>query len=147
MRFESIWKRNERMKMRMRTWIVVMTGVASVASSFQSDNSSLTRSFNMTLALTNTPITVTANFSNAALVTLRGFSYSEQLPASILVQPVSVKLNGLTVTNYIFETGVNGDVYPERIPYRWVLEEPTSFTEANPIPALTGVQIVYAVSS
>jgi hypothetical protein len=135
------------MKIPMRRWMIALTGLASVASGFQSDNSTLTRGFNQTVALTNTPITVTANFSNAELVTLRGFSFSEQLPANLLVQPVSVKLNGRIVTNYIFETGINGDVYPECIPYRWVLEEPTDFAEANPIPASTAVQIVYSVSS
>jgi uncharacterized repeat protein (TIGR01451 family) len=119
----------------------------SVAFGFQSNNSSLTRSFNKTVALVNTQIVVTVNFTNGGTVASRGFYYADQVPSGLAVSTLSLTLNGRTVTNYLFESGQDGDVYPGCTPYRWVLEQPTNFTEANPIPAQAPVQIVYAITS
>jgi len=90
---------------------------------------------------------VTATFTNGGSNALRGLFYSEQVPSGITLDPVSVILNGQTITNYTFESGQLGDVYAGRTPQRWRLETPTNFTEANPIPPQATVQIAYTISS
>jgi uncharacterized repeat protein (TIGR01451 family) len=117
------------------------------AFGFQSDNSSLTRSFNKTVALTNSQIVVTVNFTNGGTAASRGFYYADQVPSGLAVSTLSLMLNGKAVTNYLFESGQDGDVYAGCTPYRWVLEQPTNFTEANPIPPQAPVQIIYAITS
>ena len=118
-----------------------------VAFGFQSDNSSLTRSFNKTVALTNSQIVITVNFTNGGTAASRGFYYADQVPSGLAVSTLSLILNGKAVTNYLFESGQDGDVYPGCTPYRWVLEQPTNFTQANPIPSQAPVQIIYAITS
>ena len=117
------------------------------AFGFQNDNSSLTRSFNKTVALTNSQIVVTVNFTNGGTAASRGFYYADQVPSGLAVSTLSLMLNGKAVTNYLFESGQDGDVYTGCTPYRWVLEQPTNFTAANPIPPQAPVQIVYAITS
>ena len=56
-------------------------------------------------------------------------------------------LNGQSVTNYTFESGLDSDVYPGCTPYRWVLELPAGFTENNPVPANATVRIQYSITS
>ena len=127
---------------------VVLSGfLARTGLAFSSDNCSLTRSFAQAFTLTNLPIVVTATFTNGGTNTLRGFFYSEQVPPGISLQTVSVILGGETVTNFTFESGLLGDVYAGFIPQRWVLESPTNFAEANPIPPGATLQIIYAISS
>lgn len=117
------------------------------AFGFQSDNSSLTRSFNRTVALTNSQIVVTMNFTNGGTTASRGFYYSDQVPSGLAVSTVSLTLDGITVTNYLFESGQDGDVFAGCTPYRWVLEQPTNFTEANPIPPQATLQVIYVITS
>ncbi|MGO9585226.1 MAG: hypothetical protein ACLP2Y_03315 [Limisphaerales bacterium] len=117
------------------------------AFGFQSDNSSLTRSFNKTVALANSQIVVTVNFTNGGTAASRGFYYADQVPSGLAVSTLNLMVNGNVVTNYLFESGQDGDVYPGCTPYRWVLEQPTNFTQANPIPLQAPVQIVYAITS
>jgi uncharacterized repeat protein (TIGR01451 family) len=114
---------------------------------FQSDTSSLARTFNKTLALTNSQITVTVLFTNGGTVAARGFYYADQVPSGLAVSTSSLWLNGKAVTNFLFESGQDGDVYDGCTPYRWVFERPEAFTETNPIPAQAPAQIVYTVTS
>jgi len=118
-----------------------------VAFGFQSDNSSLTRSFNKTVTLASSQIVVTVNFTNGGTAASRGFYYADQVPSGLTVSTLSLLLNGKAVTNYLFESGQDGDVYPGCTPYRWLLEQPTNFTQANPIPPQAPGQIIYAITS
>lgn len=114
---------------------------------FSSDGSLLSRSFDRTSVLTNSAIVVTADFTNAGNVSLRGFYYADQVPSGLSVATLGVLLNGRTNTDYTVEVGQDGDVYAGCTPYRWVLEQPTDFVPANPIPPGAGLQIVYSISS
>jgi hypothetical protein len=118
-----------------------------VALAFQSNSSFLARSFNRTAAYTNSQIIVTVNYTNGRAGTARGFFYSDQIPSSLVVTTLSVTVSGRTVTNYLFEAGQDGDVFAGCTPYRWVLEQPTNFTEANPISPRAPVHIVYAITA
>jgi hypothetical protein len=117
------------------------------AFGFSSDGSALTRSFDRIVSPTNQPITVTATFTNGGTSALRGFFYTEQVPSGLAVTPLGVTLNGRAVTNYTFESGWDGDVYPGCTPCRWRLESPTRFAEANPISPQGVVQIVYTIAA
>jgi hypothetical protein len=117
------------------------------AFGFQSDKSLLARSFNKTVALTNSQIVVTVNFTNGGTAASRGFYYADQVPSGLTVSTLSLMLNGNAVTNYLFESGQDGDVYAGCTPYRWVLEQPTNFAEANPVRPQYPVQVVYAITS
>ncbi len=119
----------------------------SGALGFSSDGSSLTRTLDRTLAVTNTPILVTVNFTNGQSDAIRGFYYAEQIPYGISVTTVGVVLSGQAVTNYTSESGQDGDVFAGCTPYRWRLESPTNFAEVNPIPPQGTVQITFALSS
>ena len=114
---------------------------------FSSDNSSLTRVFDQTVVITNSPILVTATFSNGASNALRGCFYSDQLPSGLAVSNLSVTLNGQNLTNFTVEAGRNGDVYAGLTPRRWRLETPTNFTEARPLAAGAAFEIKYTITS
>lgn len=105
------------------------------------------RSFDRNVSLAGTPVMVTADFINPEPATLRGFYYADQVPSGLSVTPISVTINGQSVTNYLFESGQDGDVYPGCTPRRWIFEQPDSFQETNPIPALATVRIVYELST
>lgn len=109
--------------------------------------SALIRSLDRTVALTNSHAIVSVSFTNHESVAVRGFYYSDQLPTDLAVTPVSVQLNGQPLTNYTFETGLDGDVLADSTPYRWILERPGALTETTPVPPQATVQIVYAVSA
>jgi hypothetical protein len=51
------------------------------------------------------------------------------------------------VTNYLFESGQDGDVWAGCTPYRWVLETPAAFAQTNPVPPQSTVQIAYTINS
>ena len=121
--------------------------LARSAHGFSSDGSSLSRNFDRTVASTNTPIVVTVTFTNAGTNDLRGWVYSEEIPSGMSLTPLGVTLNGKAVSNFAFESGQEGEVYPLTIPCRWTLELPTQFAESNPIPAAAIVQIKYALTS
>jgi hypothetical protein len=105
------------------------------------------RSFDRKVTLTSEPIVVTADFINPETATLRGFYYADQVPSGLGVTPISVTINGQRVTNYLFESGQDGDIYPGCTPRRWIFEQPDSFLETNPVPALATVRIVYSLST
>jgi hypothetical protein len=117
------------------------------AFGYTSDGSAPVRSFNRSVASTNSTVVVTVSFTNSQSTPLRGFFYAEQMPSALAVIPVSVSLNGQAITDYTFESGLDGDVYVGCTPYRWVLEQPTNFFQANPIPPMGWVQITYSVAS
>lgn len=114
---------------------------------FSSDGSVLTKSYDRTLALTNSPIVVTVAFTNAGTNPLRGFFYSEEIRSGLIPETLSVRVNGQGVTNATLEAGQDGDVYAGFTPWRWRLETPTNFTEAHPLSEQARVEIVYTLAS
>lgn len=120
---------------------------ASVAFGFSTDGSTLIRSFDKSLSPTNQPITVTVTFTNGGSNDLRGFFYTDQVPSSLSVTTLGVTLNGAAITNFMFESGRDGDVHAGCTPCRWVLESPTNFAEAHPIPPQGSLQITYALTA
>ena len=145
------WKAHEfRNRMKSKAFIraVCLAGFLVAASrGFSSGSSSLQRTFASSVTLTNWPVVVTATFTNGEGTVLDGLFYSDQVPSALLVTTLSLTLNGIAVTNYTFESGQDGDVYPGYTPCRWILESPTNFPETNPVPSQATVQIVYAVNS
>jgi hypothetical protein len=120
--------------------------VPSTLFGFSVDGSSLTRAFDRKVVLTNGSIQVTATFLNATTNVFNGFYYTEQVPTALSVSTLSVLLNGRSITNFTLESGLDGDVYAGCTPWRWVLETPTNFAQANPAPPQATVQIVYSLS-
>lgn len=137
-----------------RKLLLLSLGVLGAAGPFRaallaysSDGATLTRTISQNLALTNSPVVVTVTFSNAGVTELRGFCYADQTPSGLTVETYSLAINGLSLTNFAFETGADGDVYAGCTPHRWMLELPPSFAPANRIPARGTVQLVYALNS
>jgi hypothetical protein len=87
------------------------------------------------------------SFTNSESANLRGFYYAEQVPQALVVNTVSVKINGSPVSNYLFESGTVGDVYPGNVVYRWIFETPTAFSENHPLASGSTAEIVYTLSS
>lgn len=114
---------------------------------FSTHDVSRHRAFDQTIALTSSHVTVTCTFTNREPGDLRGLFWTEYVPSSLAVSNVSVRLNGDAISNYLFETGNDGDVYTNCMPYRWILEQPTGFTESNAVASNAWVEIVYKVSS
>jgi uncharacterized repeat protein (TIGR01451 family) len=112
-------------------------------------DATISRTLEKTLADVDEPITVTVTFTNSHTSSaLRGFYYSEQIPQGVTVSTVSVKLDGIDVSNYTYEVGLSDAVYPSYTPHRWILETPPDFTEDNPVPfGDSTLEIVYTVSS
>ncbi len=136
------------MKTRTAIFIWLITALSSgAASAFSTDASVLSRSFNQTTARTNSAIVVTATYTNGGTAAVRGFWYSEQIPTALTLTPLSVTVNGQNVTNYVFETGQDGDVYPGCTPRRWILETPLAFAQNHPLATNAGVQVTYSLTS
>ncbi len=118
------------------------------ALGFSSDSASyLALRLDSKVSLTNSPIRVTATFTNGGSGALRGFFFTEQVPTGLTVATLGVTLNGRAVTNYTLEAGYDGDVLPGYTPWRWRFESPTNFSELNPVPSAVAAQIVFAISS
>ena len=130
-----------------RTVLALAVLAARTAFGFSDDGLSVNRSFNRTYTLTNSSIVVTCTLTNSTTNTLRGFLYAEQLPTSLTVASLGVTLNGRSLTNYVLETGQDGDIYAGCTPWRWVLETPTNYVPANPVPPQAVVQISYSLVS
>jgi uncharacterized repeat protein (TIGR01451 family) len=105
----------------------------------------ISRSFDKVQSVTGRSITATVTFINNEAGDLRGFYYVDHVPEGLTVNPVSVKINGANVSDYVFEFGWAGDVYDGCIPYRWILETPSTFDENNPIGSAATLEIVYAL--
>jgi uncharacterized repeat protein (TIGR01451 family) len=118
------------------------------ALGFSTDaGSSVAISLDSKVCLTNSPIQATITFTNGSGNALRGFFFTEQIPAGLAVTTVAVTLNGRAVTNFSVESGSVGDILPGYTPWRWKLETPTNFVEANPLPTGIAAQIVHTISS
>lgn len=113
---------------------------------FSSGGLTLIRNLNQRAVLTNASIRVTAAFSNAGTNTLDGFFFCDEAPTAMTVTPLGVTLNGRTLTNFTFEAGQDGDVLAGYTPWRWVLETPTNFAQANPAPPQAAIQVTYLLS-
>ncbi len=109
----------------------------------------ISRTYDRVEAGINEPVTVTVSFTNShTSIDMKGFYFSEQIPAGLTVNTVSVKIDGADVSIYIYEVGLPGDVYTSFTPHRWILETPPGFTENNPIPFGDSIlEIVYTVTS
>jgi hypothetical protein len=108
---------------------------------------SLTRAFDKALTLTNAPIVVTATLTSPGPDTIRGFYYYDQVPTGLVVSNLSATLSGRTLTNAsLLECGLDGDILTGCTPWRWRLETPTNFAEANPMPPQGIVRIVYSIT-
>ncbi len=89
------------------------------------------------------PLTVIISVTNNEGDNLRGVYLSEQIHVDFSVQTLSVKINGTDITNYVMLTGVENDVYPDHIPYYWILENPPDFPENNPLTSSSILEISY----
>jgi len=111
-------------------------------------DSTLARSFDAGIVVpAGSPVLVTVRFTNGEATVLRGFFCTEQLPSTLAITPLTVSVSGQAVTNYLLEAGQDGDVSSGCTPYRWVLEQPTNFAAANPLPPGGNLQIQYQISS
>jgi hypothetical protein len=90
-------------------------------------------------------ITGTLTVSNSAASALNGLFVSEYMPASISVRTVSVKVNGATVTNYVYSASSAGQIYPTLVTHTWVLEAPAEYGAKNPVNAGNTLEIIYVV--
>ena len=126
---------------------LVISFVCWAAPGLRADTFPVARQATTLMALTNTPILVSVTFTNSSTNTLRGFIYGEQVPSALTVSPAGVTINGQTVTNYVLETGQDGDVYPGCTPWRWRFEPPTNFAETNLLLPQASVQIGYSLSA
>lgn len=115
---------------------------------FSTHDTTISRTF---IPYPNTPnsIKVTITFTNKEAHALHGFYYTENIPAGVTVNTLFVKLNGDTIdnTHYTFETGALNDIYPNYIPYRWILELPPAFEEGNPLSQNGRLEISYIIQS
>lgn len=127
---------------RIRIWALAVLALC-VGPFSRSAELEILRAFERLVTLTNRPIRVTVTLSNATDQTLRGVWFGDQVPAELAVTPVSVSIAGSPVTNHLYETGQQGDVYPGCVPHRWVLERPRAFAENHPLPPGASVQIRY----
>jgi uncharacterized repeat protein (TIGR01451 family) len=126
--------------------VVLLAGFGS-ATAVYADTYPLARQFDRSIAVTNAPIIATVTFTNGGTNTLRGFFYGDQAPSNLTVNPISVKIDGRTITNFVFEAGYPDDVYPGFTPMRWRLETPTNFASTNMLLTNSGVQITYSLTS
>jgi uncharacterized repeat protein (TIGR01451 family) len=137
------------MRLLRTTFAVVLFLMVSTIPvlGFSTNGALLSRTFDKSYADINGVISATVTFTNGGPSDLRGFYYGEQIPSGLTVNTTSVKVNGVNVSDYVFEAGSLGDVYAGNIPYWWAVETPTAFGEDNPIPSSATVQIVYTMSS
>ncbi|MFO1477587.1 MAG: hypothetical protein U1F98_13165 [Verrucomicrobiota bacterium] len=126
---------------------LLAAGLVCRAPAYQSDASSISRTLDRTVALTNTPVLATVWFTNGGAAALRGWCFSEQLPSALSASLVSVTVGGTTVTNAQTETGWDGDVLAGCTPWRCMLELPADFNPANPVAAQAVVKVVYSITS
>ncbi|UCG69901.1 MAG: tandem-95 repeat protein, partial [Thermoplasmata archaeon] len=94
-------------------------------------------------------IMVTISFKNKEPIDIRGFYYVDNIPQGLIVNTVSILVDGNDVTNYTEKIGKAGDIYNDTntIPYRWILETPDTFNEDNPIGPGSTLEIIYSISS
>lgn len=115
--------------------------------SFSTHNTTISRTTDRTTAFIGDSILVTVIFNNFETQALHGYYYVEYLPQGLTAQIRSIEINGLPVSNYMLETGADGEVHPACSALRFILETPVAFNENNPIPASGQLKIVYAIST
>jgi hypothetical protein len=130
-----------------RAWLCGFIVATTTAYGFSDPSYSVRRTFSQRGAVTNSPILVTTAFINRGRDTLHGFCYAEQVPSALHVTPVSVTIDGREITNFIFECGADGDVYPGCTPWRWWLQSPTNFAEGHPVLPQTHLEIRYSITA
>ena len=96
---------------------VILFFVIEHVSAYSTNSTTIFRSFGKDVVTLGESINVTVNFTNTESNSLRGFYYVEQIPQGLVVNPVSVKIDGNAIPNYIFESGSVGEVYAEDITY------------------------------
>lgn len=133
--------------MRLLLPLVFAVAYAGYCLGFSSETSiSADRSF----ATLNVPLgqstDVTFQLDNDGENAIRGFYYTDNIPAELIVNTLSVQVDGETLTpsEYTYETGGVGSVYSGCRPYRWIIETPPGFAEDNPVSQ--SVVIRYSVS-
>ena len=119
----------------------------SHALGFSTHNTTISRTFDTVETGVDGSITVTVDLTNSEANDLKGFYYAEHVSQGLTISTISVKIDGNDISDYLFESGSVGDVYPGCIVCRWILETPTTFDENNTISSGSTVQIVYSVSS
>lgn len=117
------------------------------SAAFTTQNTTLVRSFDKLEDVAGGSIRVTVSFSNLETASLRGFYYSDHIPAGLTLTTESVSVNGSPVRDYTYESGIEGDVWIGSVSHRWILETPSGFLKNNPAPPGGSVQIVYVLTS
>lgn len=117
------------------------------AIGFSTHNTTIARSFDKEEAVAGESIMVTVSFTNLEVNELRGFYYTEYIPDGLSVSTENVKIDASDVTNYVFEIGQVGNVYAGYVPFRWILETPSDFSENNTINQSATLKIVYRITS
>lgn len=117
------------------------------ASGFSTDQTAVTRRFDLTSVTTNELISVTTRLTNPPAASLRGFYFVDHIPAGLIVATLGVTLNGESISDYTVESGGVGEVYPGCISYRWILETPTAFAASNAVAPSGVAQITYSLAS
>ncbi len=119
-----------------------------LAFGYSAHETEVSRTFSNIDALPGSTVIVTVKFSNFEEIDMKGFFYSEHIPENLQVAPISVSINGksLSEDSYFFEPGSNGDIYEGYIPYRWILEKPPFFDTDIPVPGNDYIKIIYSVS-
>ena len=127
------------------SFLLLIPVFSGTALAYTTSNTFISRSFDKSSATVGDDIVITVTFQNAEASTLRGFFYVEYIPEGLNITTQSVTIGGSAVSNYTFESGTSGAVYPGEIEYKWILETPTGFLQGNPISYLSTVQIVYSI--
>jgi len=115
------------------------------APGFSTHDATLARSLSNGAVPVGASVTVSVRFRHTEPDVLRGFYYSDQIPSALIVDPVGVKVDGVSV-DCTLEVGGSDDVYSGATSYRWILEAP-GFVQDNRINSNSVVEIVYQVTS
>lgn len=132
-------------------WLAVLVaGLCALAAqvlAFSSGSAAFSRNLEATSTTVETATTVTLSVENLDGADWRGFYLADHIPASLTVQTVSVKMNGVATTDFSVETTAVGDVFSGSRTYRWILETPALFSENQPVGTGETVEVVYTVVS
>ena len=125
--------------------LLLAAGPASAYSTLS--DVTLTRSFSPTSAQPGQSVTVTLTVKTGAGLSssLRGFYISEAVPDALSAASGSATLDGKAITVKTESTS-SGAIYTGAKTLRWILEQPPSWSENNPLPASATLVVTYAVS-
>lgn len=106
----------------------------------------LSRAFSPAQPQPGQTVTVTLTVKTGTLSSpLRGFYIADQVPDGLSPSSGSATLGGSAVTVKT-ESTASGAIYTGAKTLRWVLEEPPSWTENNPVPASSTLVVTYQVT-